>query len=604
MISLRVRTNFSNRRWKRSVPRKVQVRLAKSAGFCWGVRRAVNQLQDIARTRQGPVYTYGPIIHNKQVVDLMEKQGIRTIARPDEARSGTVVVRAHGVRPDEIQSIKDSGAELFDATCPLVTKVHRLVRMHAKRGYATLIVGDAGHAEINGVLGYTEGRGIVVADAEELEKVSVPDRVTVVAQTTLDAPTFKAVVERVKTRCSDVKVFDTICDPTYERQDETLALAQEVEAMVVVGGRHSANTVRLVKLVEEAGTPAIHVESAEELRREDLVPYAKIGVTAGASAPDWLIEQVYERVRDLAGADRKGVLDRLIEGVNLAVDLNLHVALGGAALAGGIGLLMGYGRQPWVMLTSGLFLLSILIWNRLASIGTSGAVDRYRSWFYRHYRFHLLACSGLAGLGMVASAGYLGWEVLLTAIGTWIFSAWCGVQWIPCLWPRRINIRGLRSLPASQDIAMGVAWAAACAVFPVLAGGGEGRLLLFPVGLVGLMVLARSTLAGAQEMTSDPLRSSETMIGLFGRKRAPRVVWKVFGGILAFLTLVIRTWSNSQPLAWGLLGMVGWLAGVAAWSRRGTADAASKRAVWLHDLAIDSPFLIAGLACGIGRFII
>ncbi|MEW6695844.1 MAG: bifunctional 4-hydroxy-3-methylbut-2-enyl diphosphate reductase/30S ribosomal protein S1 [Bacillota bacterium] len=276
----------------------MEVRLANKAGFCYGVKRAIDLALTTARDKEGNVYTLGPLIHNPQVVRDLAGQGIKEINDLDEAAGGSVIIRSHGVGPEVIQQAKDKGLHILDATCPFVARAQRVACEMAEQGIPVYILGDPGHPEVQGILGWTLGKGIVTENADELSRVDHP-KVGVVAQTTQPLANYEKLLEALQRQGVEVDARNTICHATGERQRAALELAKEVEVMVVVGGRNSANTKKLAKICQETGTPTYHVESAEELREEWFHGHRVFGLTAGASTPDAIIEEVKRRMSEL-----------------------------------------------------------------------------------------------------------------------------------------------------------------------------------------------------------------------------------------------------------------------------------------------------------------
>lgn len=272
--------------------------LAKAAGFCVGVRRAVEMVMKTRQSRWGKMTMLGPLIHNEQTIERLKAVGVDTAPRLTDIHEGTVVISAHGVAPSVREQAAAQGLEVVDTTCPFVTKVHRAAKQLITEGYQLLLVGDRGHTEVEGVLGAVDGQATVVASLEELNQVELGRKVGVVAQTTQKADTFAAIVSAVAKRVQEVRAINTVCGATDTLQDAARQLAREVDVVIVIGGRKSANTRRLRETCAGEGVPAYQVETAADIREEWLEGAQTIGVTAGASTPDWLI---YDIIASLNG---------------------------------------------------------------------------------------------------------------------------------------------------------------------------------------------------------------------------------------------------------------------------------------------------------------
>ncbi len=277
------------------------IKVARSAGFCPGVKTAIDRVLALASQDKRPVYTVGPLIHNKQVTDMLEERGIFAIENLSQAKdkNGVLVIRAHGITPDFQKKIEAAGMQMLDCTCPLVKKAHNVIEVYAKQGYHTVIVGDAEHAEVIGLIGYTAGHCDVVATEEEAQKLPPYKKVNVVAQTTQKEERFNKIAKIIKDKAEVCQISDTICQPTKQRQKETLQLAQNADMVIVVGGRHSANTARLAKICAEICPKVLHIEDEGELSKPQITGVKRILITAGASTPNWIIERVKEKLCQL-----------------------------------------------------------------------------------------------------------------------------------------------------------------------------------------------------------------------------------------------------------------------------------------------------------------
>lgn len=281
---------------------------AKSAGFCWGVERAIQVAREEACGGERRVYTDGPLIHNKQMMDALSREDIREVGDyqskqdlslpEEEEKDSVVVVRAHGISPQRRKYLKELGLPFRDGTCPDVGIIAGKVKLHAQKGYDIVIFGDREHPEVIGLLGYADGRGHVIANEADLESLpAFGGGVAMVSQSTMFTHEFQNLSAILSQKYPDMLVFDTICGATKERQSDLVSLVEQgAEAIVVIGGRHSANTKKLAKLAAANERPTFHVETAEDLDAESFSSFALVGVTAGASTPEFIIRSVCERL--------------------------------------------------------------------------------------------------------------------------------------------------------------------------------------------------------------------------------------------------------------------------------------------------------------------
>lgn len=287
----------------------MEVKLAREMGFCFGVRKTLKLFDELGEDSRG-VKTLGTLVHNPQVVEDLKARGVGIAGDVGEVSGGTLTITAHGTSPQSIAEAERKGLRIIDTTCPLVTKVQKIAMDLHKAGHQVIVFGDSRHQEVKGIVGWTDERALVSMDAEELlprliartrSGKRVPKRIGVVSQTTQPADRFKRFIADLTLRLPDdfreVQVHNTICDPTLDRQSAALDLAQEVDIMVVIGGRDSANTCHLVELCEDEGVPTHHVEWPREIRREWFESCQVAGVTAGASTPDEVIDEVVAMVK-------------------------------------------------------------------------------------------------------------------------------------------------------------------------------------------------------------------------------------------------------------------------------------------------------------------
>lgn len=290
----------------RSSRTALKVVVAKRAGFCFGVKRAMDITFDVARKDHEGVFTLGPIIHNPQVIARLRDEGIVPLTEEDVGRGDirTLIIRTHGIPRRLCDTISKAGCAVIDATCPFVKKAQHYAKLLSENGYQVMIVGDSEHPEVKGILSYA-GDDAVVVDGESSVR-GIKPKVGIIVQTTQPVETLKKVLCGVVEVAKEVKVYNTICNSTALRLKETEAMARSADVMVVVGGRNSANTTQLANLCRSLGVKTYHIETAGEIRDKWFAGSGQVGITAGASTPDWIITEVEKRIRDIGGATRNG----------------------------------------------------------------------------------------------------------------------------------------------------------------------------------------------------------------------------------------------------------------------------------------------------------
>jgi (E)-4-hydroxy-3-methyl-but-2-enyl pyrophosphate reductase len=248
-----------------------------------------------------PIVTLGPLIHNPQVVERLRQEGVKQIRSVTDVAAGTLVIPSHGISPELAREARERGLRLLDATCPFVARAQDNVRTLAAEGYQVIILGDRGHPEVAGLIGAAGGNAVVIEDESELDEVKLAARVGLVVQTTQSPARLRAAAGALAESVRELRAYNTICAATSQRQESAVNLARRVDAMIVVGGKNSANTNRLRQVCEQAGVETHHVETAAELDAAWFKGRSRVGVTAGASTPDWVIAEVVEALRQISG---------------------------------------------------------------------------------------------------------------------------------------------------------------------------------------------------------------------------------------------------------------------------------------------------------------
>ena len=521
--------------------------IAKTAGFCMGVRRAVELVLDAPKKHNEPIFTYGPLIHNPQVLEMLAEKGITVLDRIPPHGQGTVLIRAHGVPPDAHQRLAAAGFTVIDATCPRVIKVQTIIRRHARQGYATIIVGDPDHPEVVGLLGYAGKLGHVVHQMAELDRLPIFDRAIIVAQTTQNKHFFESVRRWADARHPHYRVFDTICDSTANRQAEARRLAESADALVVVGGRNSGNTQRLAEVAAETGKPTLHVETEDELDVDRLAGARTVAVTAGASTPNWIMKRICRRL-ELLPLERAGAWHQYLYSLQQTLlRTNTYVAVGAGCLCYACIWLQGLaGGVPMVFLAM-LYVQSMHMLNNL----TGQKEDRYndpgRAFFYQRFRLVLAILAVLSGgvgllLAFMAGAGPFAVLLVMSTLGLSY-----NLNLVPARQGRRV--RRIRDLPGSKTVLIALAWGIVTAVLPAL--GALGRVTgatVVAFAVATLLVFVRTAFFDILDVQGDRIVGKETLPIILGEGTTMH---------LLYTSLAVAAGALAVSAALGLVSRLG-----------------------------------------------
>jgi len=521
----------------------MEIKLAITAGFCMGVRRAVDIVLDIAQHETSlRIYTYGPLIHNPQTIELLKSRGVKPVESIEEIKdreNAILIIRAHGIAPAERKKIKESGIKIVDATCPKVGYVQSIIKKHAALDYTVVIVGDKEHPEVDGLLGYTGGRGIIVSTLDDVDKLSCIDKVCVVAQTTQDSDSYSKIVEKIKTLCPQAVVFNTICSSTEQRQAEVIAMAGEMDAMFIVGGKNSANTRRLSDLAQKKQFSTFHIETPDEMEKINLGPYNRIGVSAGASTPNWIIDRVMEKIME--GQSRKlKNLGKLLNLWIMAIKTDIYSALGAGCLCLVCMLLQNMTVKLSFIAIAFLFVYAIHVLNRLISRKPAGLVGSFREESYdRHKKTYLYTAllSIAAALALAFNTSFIVFVVLFVVSFT-------GAIYNMNILSKKWRFRSLKDLPGSKNLSLAVAWSIVTAILPALDkpyshNAGLIVAFCFTFGIVFI----RSAMSDILEIQNDKLIGQETIPVFFGKEHTITIL-RIISLILLALLLI------SYPAGW------------------------------------------------------
>jgi (E)-4-hydroxy-3-methyl-but-2-enyl pyrophosphate reductase len=525
----------------------MKVKLAKTAGFCMGVRRALEMVLSEANKDGGPLYTFGPLIHNKQVMKLLEAKGVVPVEDLSDLKGGTVVIRAHGIPPQQRKALKASGLEIIDATCPRVARVQSIIRYHTHKGSNTVIVGEEDHPEVFALVGYSNGRAHVISRPEQVGGLPSMDKVIVVAQTTQEKYNYEEVVQAIRERFPQAEIFDTICEATRSRQQEIRSFAPQVDGIVVVGGHHSGNTRRLAQVSRSMDLPTFHVETETDLDRQKLASMEVIGVTAGASTPNWMIKSVVREIEAIRSRKESTLLRGLRDATRRLHQCNVMVAAGAFALSYAATLLSGRNPDLIHPLISSLYIYAMHVLNRFLDKGASTYNDPETASFYRRHRMGFML-TGLLAISAALSFAYtLGMGPFLAMLGLSILGSIYSIPILPSSRRHLWRYSKIKDIPGSKTLSEALAWGAVMVLMPQLE---PTKASWIPVAAAFLFVFSvvyvRSALFDIFQVQGDLIVGAETLPITLGEQRTLLLLEGIIfaGGAILALAAVLGFLSS------------------------------------------------------------
>ncbi|MDX1957291.1 MAG: 4-hydroxy-3-methylbut-2-enyl diphosphate reductase [Leptospiraceae bacterium] len=548
----------------------MKITLAETAGFCWGVQRAVDIVLDVSKKSGKPVFTHGPLIHNNQVLEELESKKIHEYKSGDIG-SNTLVVRAHGIRPEVLDELKSKHKNVVDATCPLVTKVHRAIKKHQDQNFQVFIMGNEKHPEVVGLLGASKDRAIVIRDAiAAREYPQTFDKICLVSQTTQNDDDFEATARELKLKCKEFKAVNTICEPTRSHQIEVVDLALNNDLVIVVGGKHSSNTVHLKEVAERQGTRAIHIETEAELKKEDLLGVEKVGVTAGASTPQWMIQKVIDKLESFEEAN-KSLLYKFSKFIlNTLVSTNLFTTTAFASIY------LGNHIVSKTPVDYNFFWSVISIVFALHSINQfslEGKFDRRSKLTPKVYEFvrKLISWFSFLLLFFGVSFGFYSSSIGsdLKGFGIILFSALCGVLYgwkiIPINWISRFGFSSIRDLPASKDLSVSFGWTLlSCGVPLAYSSGNLSPVWFLLIPFIFFIVYIRSAILGVRDAQGDRIVGIESSFKALGKNRSKKLVFSLIGASVLISLCLFLPFFGVSPVFGFLMLTITFVSGIIA----------------------------------------
>ncbi|MBT7087207.1 MAG: 4-hydroxy-3-methylbut-2-enyl diphosphate reductase [Desulfobacterales bacterium] len=526
--------------------------IAKTAGFCMGVRRAVEMVLDASNKSEDPICTYGPLIHNPQVLGLLEEKGICAINEIPDKGHGTILIRAHGVPPDAKKCLEEAGFSVKDATCPRVIKVQTIIKKHSEKGYAVIIIGDNDHPEVIGLLGFAGENGYIVDNIEKLESLPKFEKAIIVAQTTQNTLFFEEVKKWVIENRPEYKIFNTICDSTAKRQAEIISIAESADTLIVVGGKNSGNTQRLAEMAGNTGKPTFHIENASELSEEAISNARSIGITAGASTPNWVMKKVYQKLETFP-AKRKLNWRKLLFAIQQPLLLtNIYVAIGAGSLSYACSRLQGINYNFSHILIAMLYILSMHTINNITAGKSHHYNDPERADFYSRNGLFLVAMAIVAGIASLITSYSLGKIPFLIFLTMYVL----GLLYNMKLFPKgffKFRYQSLNEIPGSKTILVAVAWGVVTTVFPAFSESGQINYLstaLVFIWATGI-VFVRTAFFDILDMQGDRIVGKET-IPIFLGEKTTKLLLKIILSILLIIMISASALNLVSSLGFAL----------------------------------------------------
>ena len=518
-----------------------------------GVRRAVETTMETVHKENGKIATFGPLIHNPQVLSLLKAQGVDILNEIPEKLSGTVIIRAHGVPPSQKERLLASGANVKDATCPRVMKVQAIIKKYRDQHYTTIIIGDKNHAEVVGLMGYAEPSVQVVSDEDDAKNLTIDGPYIIVSQTTQDEVAFNRLSNKIIERFPHGKIFNTICDSTHKRQEEVRNLCKKVQAIVVVGGRGSANTQRLGQIAEEMGCQVFMAETQDDVDFAAIAKFDRVGVTAGASTPTWMINRIMRILESCPGKSDSLFTFFLFTFLRSVMASNLFISLAGGLLALICSILQNSPPEARDFFVAFGYLFAIHNLNRYADYKTKKLNDPRQEAFWRHYSLPLLILSGFALALSIYFALQEGTAQFVLLLIMSLLGILYSVPIIPKVITNIIRVRKLKEIPGSKTFFVALAWSFVTVLIPALNRNAFSPETLSVFLLIGLFVFIRTVLFDVFDVQGDMIAGKETLPVCIGEKRSIRLLYFSMAILAALLILFTTIGMTDKSGIWMLV---------------------------------------------------
>lgn len=512
-----------------------------------GVRRAVDMVLDASNEAKEPIYTYGPLIHNPQVLEMLESKQIFRMDTIPESGKGIVLIRAHGVPPQDEDALADAGFTVLNATCPRVVRVQVIIARYAKKDYDTIILGDEKHPEVIGLLGYARDRGHTITSLDQLKALPKFENAVVVAQTTQNTKIFAEIKAWCSNNAPHYEIFNTICDSTEKRQNEVREMAGTHDAVIVVGGKFSGNTKRLAQVAAETGKPSMHIEQASEIDYASISHAQSIAVTAGASTPNWIISDTCSKVEQAFREKRPGSR-KWVAVLDVLMKTNMILAAGAGCLTLGTAMISGVQNPVIPAVIAMFYILSMQIMNNMMTIRSDTYNKPDRAALYKQYKGWLWFVAFLSGTSGLYLAWTRGWGYF-AVLGIMML---LGMSYHRTIVPSFLSgrkIYRIKDVPGSKTILIAAAWGIVTTLMPGLSLNGHFGLTLLAFMFATGLVFARTAFMDILAVQGDRIAGRETLPILLGKKKTLKFVHYTLV-VAIIIPLILSVWGS--PVIFGL----------------------------------------------------
>ncbi len=512
----------------------MKLKIAEKSGFCFGVKRAVNIALDVSLKSKERVYTFGPIIHNPQVLSVFKKRGVEVLDKVPSKKKGIVIIRAHGIPPSEYKELEKTGLKIVDATCPKVIKVQQIIDKFSNKGYSIIVLGNAKHPEVKGLLGFVKNGSYVVSSLKDFQALPKLKKAIVVAQTTQNFSLYKEIEEYASQENLDYKFFNTICDATEKRQKETDELSKKADLVLIIGGKASGNTKRLYDIAKSNQVNSYHIEDVKELDVEKIRGAKNIFITAGASTPSWVIKYVVKFIYGVSS--QKGIFNFFLKIQKFLLKSSIYLSIGAGSLTYAFCKLQGINNSAKYSVISFCYVFFMHILKDFNDINSHTYNNPEKALFFSKHKKILLFFLSLALVISIVTSITISYKVLLILV---VMTSFIFVYKV---FPK-FNI------PASKTIEITTIWAVLTTILPAISSNNEVNFNIktFIAFFCSIcLVFARTTFFDMIDMQGDKIAGKETLPTLIGKSRSFIIINIVL--ILTLLTLFISTYFSVIPI--------------------------------------------------------